>query len=61
MSNYIFIIFIVLLTIKITGAAQLSWIVTCIPLMIIGGIFLLNFILSLIVVWSNKLKSKKEE
>lgn len=60
--NHFFItIFGVLLTIKLTAAANISWITTCIPLFCIAGLFLLSVILVILVNIAKKVKSKNKE
>ena len=58
MTQFLITMFFVLLTIKLTGAATISWVVTCIPLMVIGGLFTLSLILALMVAYAKKVKSR---
>lgn len=58
--NHFFVtIFGVLLTIKLTEAANISWLVTCSPLFCILGLFLLSILLVILVNIAKKVKGDK--
>lgn len=60
MNQFLITLFFVLLTIKITEAAQITWNTTCIPLYVLGGFFALSVLLSVMVAFAKRIKNGKK-
>lgn len=60
MNQFLITLFFVLLTIKLTGAAPITWVVTCIPLYVLGSLFALSVLLTIMVVFAKRIKNGKK-